>query len=196
MNKHQKRLFETIDLIMIPMFAIVIAITGMLSIPSVVPFTMQTMGIFLTLLVLGGFKGTISILIYILLGAFGLPVFSGFSSGIGALAGPTGGYIIGFLFIGFAYHLIEPKTSSRQNQQKNKQPFRRIAALLLGLFFCYAFGTLWFVKLHTGSISIKSIISAISVCVLPFVLPDLLKLWIAVALSSRIKKFFNISRQQ
>ncbi|HHW94853.1 MAG TPA: biotin transporter BioY [Mogibacterium sp.] len=193
MKKNQKKLFETIDLIMIPMFAIVIAISGMLSIPSVVPFTMQTMGIFLTLLVLGGFQGTISILIYILLGSFGLPVFSGFSSGIGVLAGPTGGYIVGFLLIGFVYHIIESRTP---DWQKNKQPFRQIAALLLGLFFCYTFGTLWFVKIYTGSITTEGIVSAISVCVLPFILPDLLKLWLAFVLSSRIKSLLNIAKKQ
>ncbi|NLY87292.1 MAG: biotin transporter BioY [Clostridiales bacterium] len=176
------------------MFAIIIAITGMISIPSVVPFTMQTAGIFLALLLLGGFRGTISVLIYILLGVLGLPVFSGFSSGIGILAGPTGGYIVGFILMGIVYKLIIPEI---QNKQKNKQLLRKqIIALLLGLIVCYTFGTLWFVKAYMGAFSIKSVISALSICVVPFIIPDLLKMWFAFVLSSRLNKFINISKHQ
>lgn len=193
-KQNKTRLFTSIDLVTIPMFAIIIAITGMISIPSVVPFTMQTAGIFLALLMLGGFRGTISVLIYILLGVFGLPVFSGFSSGIGTLAGPTGGYIVGFILIGIVYKLIIPEI---QNKQKTKQLLRKqIFALLLGLIVCYTFGALWFLKAYMGAFSIKSVISALSICVVPFIIPDLLKMWFAFVLSSRLNKFINISKHQ
>ncbi len=176
------------------MFAIVIAITGMLSIPATVPFTMQTMGVFLTLLVLGGFRGTFSIIIYILLGSLGLPVFAGFSSGVGVLAGPTGGYIVGFILMGLVYQLV--MSGTRDEQRKKQLLLRKFIAMLLGLFVCYLFGTLWFAKVYTGAFTFKGFYSALGVCVVPFIIPDLLKMWLAFAMSSRIKKLLNISRQQ
>ena len=83
--------------------AVLIAVCAWISIPIEIPFTMQTFGVFLALRLLKGKYGTLSILIYILLGAIGAPVFAGFSSGLGILLGPTGGYIIGFLFCGIIY---------------------------------------------------------------------------------------------
>lgn len=82
----------------IGLFAVVIAICSWISIPTVVPFTLQTFAVFLTVSVLGGKRGTLSVIIYVLLGAVGLPVFSGFKGGVGALLNTTGGYIIGFIF--------------------------------------------------------------------------------------------------
>ena len=82
----------------IGLFAVVIAICSWISIPTVVPFTLQTFAVFLAVAVLGGKRGTLSVIVYVLLGAVGLPVFSGFKGGIGVLLNTTGGYIIGFIF--------------------------------------------------------------------------------------------------
>ena len=78
--------------------AAIIAVCAWITVPGPVPFTMQTFGVFLALRLLGGKRGSISVALYILLGAAGLPVFSGFKAGIGVLIGPTGGYILGFIF--------------------------------------------------------------------------------------------------
>ena len=88
---------KTYDMVYIAVFAVVMAICSWISIPATVPFTLQTFGVFLAVGVLGGKRGTLSILVYILLGAVGVPVFAGFSGGIGSLFGNAGGYIIGFL---------------------------------------------------------------------------------------------------
>ena len=85
------------DMAYIALMAVVIALCSWISVPAAVPFTMQTFAVFCALLLLGGRRGTFAVALYILLGAFGLPVFSGFRGGIGALLGPTGGYIVGFL---------------------------------------------------------------------------------------------------
>ena len=94
------------SLCQIALFAAIIAVCSQIQIPLTVPFTMQTFAVFSALAILGGKNGTISILIYIALGAIGIPVFAGFSGGIGVLFGTTGGYILGFLFSGLLYWLI------------------------------------------------------------------------------------------
>ena len=83
---------KTYDMVYIAVFAVVMAICSWISIPATVPFTLQTFGVFLAVGVLGGKRGTLSILVYILLGAVGVPVFAGFSGGIGSLFGNAGGY--------------------------------------------------------------------------------------------------------
>ena len=103
MNKQ----FRVVDLAYMAVCAALIAICSWISIPAAVPFTMQTFAVFCVLGLLGGKRGTISILVYILLGAVGLPVFAGFSGGIGILFGTTGGYIIGFIFVGLIYWAAE-----------------------------------------------------------------------------------------
>ncbi len=101
-TQHQK----IVAMVQIALFAAIIAVCSWIQIPMTVPFTMQTFAVFCALTTLGGKGGTISILIYIVLGAVGVPVFAGFTGGIGILFGTTGGYIIGFLFTGLLYWLI------------------------------------------------------------------------------------------
>ena len=89
---------KTHDMVFIAVFAVLMAICSWISIPMAVPFTLQTFGVFIAVGILGGKNGTLAVLIYIILGAIGVPVFAGFQGGIGVLAGSTGGYIVGFLF--------------------------------------------------------------------------------------------------
>jgi len=155
--------------------SVIIAICAWLTVPAVVPFTMQTFGVFFALLFLGGKRGTASIALYIILGAVGLPVFSGFSCGTGYILGATGGYILGFLITGIIYIIFE---------KIGKSTKMAIFSLILGLLACYAFGTLWF-SIYKEDMSF---IPALSVCVVPFIIPDLLKLALAVILVKRLKK--------
>ena len=100
------KMFKVLDMVYIAIGAVLIVICSWINIPTAVPFTLQTFAVFFILMLLGGERGTISILIYILLGAIGVPVFAGFSGGIGILLGNTGGYILGFVFIGLIYTLF------------------------------------------------------------------------------------------
>ena len=93
-----REFIKTRDIAYIAFFAVVIAVCSWISIPTVVPFTLQTFAVFLTMGVLGGKRGTLAVLVYILMGTLGIPVFSGFTGGIGIIAGTTGGYIVGFIF--------------------------------------------------------------------------------------------------
>lgn len=155
--------------------SVIIAVCAWLTVPAAVPFTMQTFGVFFALLFLGGKKGTAAIALYLVLGAVGLPVFAGFSGGIGHIFGATGGYMLGFLITGIMYIIFE---------KIGKSAKIAVFSLILGLLACYAFGTLWFSIYKKG----MSIIPALSVCVVPFIIPDLLKLALAVILSQKIKK--------
>ena len=86
------------NMVLSALFAALLCICAWISLPlGALTFTLQTFAIFLALLTLGGKWGSVSILVYIFLGAMGLPVFSGFQGGLGALFGPTGGCIFGFM---------------------------------------------------------------------------------------------------
>ena len=155
------------------LFAAMLAVCAWICIPlGDTVFTLQTFGIFLCLLLLGGKWGSLSIAIYLLLGAVGLPVFSGFRGGISQLLGVTGGFLWGFLVMGLAYWLL-----SR---------FGRLPALILGLALCYGCSCLWFYAYSGGGLGL-----ILLRCVAPYLLPDALKLWLALSLSQRLSKVIN-----
>ena len=168
------------SLCQIALFAAIIAVCSQIQIPMTVPFTMQTFAVFSALAILGGKNGTISILIYIALGAVGIPVFARFSGGIGVLFGTTGGYIIGFLFTGLIYWLLTHFFGT-------KLPIM-IAALALGLIVCYAFGTAWFMLVYTRKVETIGLATALGWCVFPFILPDCVKLALAILIAKRLPK--------
>ena len=109
--------------------------------------------------------------------------FSGFKGGIGVLLGTTGGYIVGFIFMGLIYWLMESLLGEK--------PALRIAALVIGLVVCYAFGTAWFLFVYARTSGAIGLGTALSWCVFPFILPDLVKMALAVMLSERVKKYLH-----
>ena len=181
MTASQARL-RTRDMAYIALFAILIAVCAWISIPmTTISFTLQTFAIFAALLTLGGRRGTYAVTVYLLLGAVGFPVFSGFQGGLGALLGATGGYIIGFLGSALVYWLLTALV-------KDTLPVR-ITACLLGLIVCYAFGTAWFMAVYTtGPMDVGA---AVAMCVIPFLLPDLVKIGLAVTLAQRVRKYLK-----
>lgn len=168
-----------LDLVFISVFAAIICVSSFVTIPSTVPFTMQLFGVYCALACLGGRRGTLSIVVYILLGLIGLPVFSGFKGGAAVLFGTTGGYIIGFIAAGLIYWLITHFFGEKLPVQ--------VIAMLISLAVCYAFGTIWFVLLYSKNIEKIGIMSALSMCVFPFIVPDVLKIALAVAVSKFVK---------
>jgi len=175
---------KTTDIVYIGVFAVLIAICSWISIPAVVPFTLQTFGVFMAVQTLGGKRGTMAVIIYILLGAAGVPVFAGFSGGIGVLLGSTGGYIIGFVFSALVMWLIQ--------NTFGRKPLPSIISMLLGLLVCYAFGTVWFKVVYTRGGNEASLLTVLGWCVIPFIIPDLIKIGLAYLVSDRIKKAINI----
>lgn len=171
---------KTRDMIYIGLFAGLMAVCSWLSVPAAVPFTMQTFGVFLAAGVLGGKRGTWAILVYLLLGAVGIPVFQGFTGGPGILFGNTGGYLLGFIGTALTMWGIERLLGGKT--------WALVLAMLLGLAVCYAFGTVWFLAVYTQSVEAVSFATVLGWCVGPFVIPDLIKIGLALALCKRLKK--------
>jgi len=166
------------DMTYIAVFAALLAICAWICVPAQPPFTMQTLGVFLAIGLLGGRRATAAIAVYLLLGAFGLPVFSGFTGGLGILLGHTGGYLAGFLLCGLAAWAAEKLPLS---------PFKSfLVATVPGLMLCYAFGTAWYVTVY-GDLTLAGLTAALLQCVLPFLLPDALKLTLAALVCKRLE---------
>lgn len=159
------------------------AICSWLEIPAVVPFSLQTFGVFFTVEMLDGKLGALAVTVYILLGAAGLPVFSGFSGGIGVLLGPTGGYIAGFWAAAMIMWLIE--------RFMNGGTLRTAARMLLGQIACYAVGTAWFMRAYSAANGPVTPGAAVSWCVAPFIIPDIIKIALAAIVAGRIKRRVN-----
>ena len=165
---------KTISLVRCALAAALMAVCAWITVPGPVPFTLQTFAVFCALGLLGGFRGTASVLCYILLGAVGLPVFSGFRGGVGALLGSTGGYILGFLTSALVYWAVV---------RSSRDLWRQALGMVLGLLTCYLFGTLWFVEVYTRASGAMTFGTALSLCVIPFLLPDALKIALALLLT-------------
>lgn len=175
---------HTYHIVYTAIFAVLLMICSWISIPFVIPVTLQTFGVFLTILCLGGKQGTRAIMIYLLLGAVGIPAFSGFGAGFGYLLGNTGGYVLGFVFIGSTSWLFETMFG--------KNFLIQICSILLGLMICYTFGTFWFLFISMNFSGISSIMAVLSICVFPFIIPDLLKLAMACLICKRLKPVLNL----
>lgn len=174
---------KTIDLAYIGAFAALMTICSWISIPTIVPFTLQTLGVFLAISILGMYRGFLSVLVYILLGAVGFPVFSGFKGGFGILLNTTGGYILGFLLTALITGGILYKFGK-------KVPVM-VIAMLLGLIACYTLGTVWFLVVYTKSKGAISLMTTLSKCVFPFILPDCIKIAIAILIDKRVGKYIK-----
>lgn len=165
----------TKNMVLAALFAALTAVCAWITVPvSDIGITLQTFGVFLTLGLLGGKWGTVSILTYLLLGAAGLPVFSGFRGGFGVLLGVTGGYLWGFLLSGLAYWAV-----SRLG---------RLPAMIAGQLVCYLCGSLWF-SLYAGG----GFWAAAAYCVAPYLLFDAGKLWLAYSLSRRLSRHIQFA---
>ncbi len=175
---------RTKELAYIVMFSAIMAVCSWISIPGPVPFTLQTFAVFAACSMLGGRRGLVSIIVYILLGMVGVPVFAGFSGGIGILAGSTGGYIVGFVFIGLTMWLFEKLFGTKW--------WIKVIAMVLGLAICYAFGTMWFIKVYTQTKGAVSVKDALKWCVIPFIGIDLAKMALAVIIDMRVSKYMHL----
>lgn len=158
----------TRNMVLTALFAALIAVLAQIQLPiGPVPFNLAVFGVYLAGMLLQPLWAVTSIVVYIMLGLFGIPVFAGFQGGPAALFGKTGGYVIGYLFIAL-FTALAVKYSA--NLPKTAKICVNVAAMLGGLFACYAFGTVWFT--HISGIPISK---ALVFCVYPFILPDLAK---------------------
>ncbi len=169
---------KTQDLVLIAMMAAVTCVLGplSLSIPiSPVPISLTNLAVYFAVYVIGARRGTISYVIYMLIGLVGLPVFSGFTGGVGKLFGPTGGYLIGFVFMAIVCGIFIEKWPANK--------ILHFIGFILGTMVCYAFGTAWLaVQAHLGYGA------ALAAGVIPFIPGDLVKIILAMILGPVIQK--------
>ena len=171
--------FSTYELCATALGAALMAVCAWISIPAAVPFTLQTFAVFLVTGLLGLKCGTLSVVVYLLLGAVGLPGFAGFRGGLGSLMGVTGGYLIGFLFTALAVGLTI--------RFLGRSFPALVLAMVLGLVLCYAFGSAWFLILYTKTKGAMALGTVLSTCVVPFLLPDALKILLAALLTRQLQ---------
>lgn len=171
------------DIIYIALFTSLISVCAWMTVPFAVPFTMQTFGVFVTLALLGGKRGTVSIICYILLGVFGLPVFSGFNGGVSALFGATGGYIMGFIIASLLFWLLE--------RLLGKKTWVLAISAVLGLLACYIFGSAWYMLFYMSETGSVGFAAALVTCVLPYIIPDILKIMLSLLLKKRLGKYIK-----
>ena len=171
---------DTRRLVFCALFTALIAVFSQLQLPvGPVPVSLATLGVMLCGLLLGWRYGALAVGAYILLGAVGVPVFAGFQGGAGRLLGPTGGYIVGYLFYALLAGLNFPRLQERF--------WGRCVLLLLGTAVCYGLGTAWFVKT-----SGRTLAESLSLCVLPFLPGDAAKIALAAFLTPRLRKALKI----
>ena len=175
---------RTRDLALIALFTALTAVCAWISVPVPAPFvqfTMQTFAVFAALMTLGGRRGTYAVTAYLLLGAVGAPVFSNFRGGLGVLLGTTGGYILGFFFTALLYWGMTAKLGEALPV--------KLAAGVLGMATYYAFGTAWYLALYASTGSPVGLMTALGYCVFPFIIPDLIKLALALLLAQRVGRY-------
>ena len=173
MNETKKK--KTYHLVTAALMAALMCILGPLSVPiGPIPVSLTILVISFALYLLGAKWGTVSVLVYLLLGAIGLPVFSGFAGGLQKLAGPTGGYLIGFIFLAIVAGLFMEKSDYKIVWS--------VIGLVLGIAIAYLFGTAWFMFQTKSALSY-----ALSVCVLPFIPFDAIKIILATVLGKSVR---------
>lgn len=168
----KKTKFNTRSLLSIALFVSLISVCAWITVPLAIPCTLQTLAIFLACFCLKAKRTLATVAIYLILGFCGAPVFSGFSGGLGTLFTVQGGYLLGFLAIPLAQLVFE---------KNNKM---QIFSLILGMLVCYTLGTLWCFFISGNE---NGFFGLFAVCILPFIIPDAIKLFIAHFIYKRIK---------
>lgn len=164
------------------MMAALICVLAPVSLPLVseVPISLATLAVMLCGVLLGRNLGSLAVLIYIVLGAIGLPVFAGWTSGLGIVLGVTGGYIIGYLPLAWISGYINEKFGkSRKGAAKYAV---LVSGMILGNAVLYLLGTIWFMKAAGMNLT-----AALAVCVIPFIPGDLIKTAVVAVLAERLE---------
>ena len=177
----------TKDMAFIALSTTIIIVCSFITIPFYVPFTMQTFAFFVVLGLLGFKKTFLSTCLYLFLGIIGLPVFSGFRGGIGHLLGPTGGFLLGFL----PMVMVSGTLLYFFSKKHRFSVLRYVISMFSGLLVCYGFGTLWYLFLYTNSTESLSLTSVLSLCVFPFIFPDMIKIFLASYVVKYLKKHIS-----
>lgn len=167
---------NTINLTLCAFFAALLAVCSQIQIPlPMIPINLALFAVYLAATVLGSKRGTLAVLVFLILGIIGVPVFAGFKGGPAVLFGKTGGYLAGYLFTAFFTGFL--------CEQFGYQFWKLCLFMAIGLLTCYVFGTIWFMKLSGNPLALS-----LSYCVLPFLPGDAVKIGLAAALTKPVRE--------
>lgn len=171
----------TKKIVICSLFVALMSIFAQISIPlgfTPVPINLGPMIVLLCGAILGSKLGALSMLIYLMIGAIGAPVFANFSGSFGIIIGPTGGYIIGYIACAFIVGILIEKLSFTN--------FTIVISMILGMIACYTIGTIWFMI-----ITKTELVASITLCVLPFIPGEILKIIAATSLTKKLRPILN-----
>ena len=192
-NKSTRNRAFIYDLVLISVSAALITICSWISIPlGPVPFTLQTLGILAVMLTVGGRRGTIAILVYLALGAVGVPVFAGFKGGIMSFIGPTGGFLIGFVIAALVYWLLEKLFLKKFMTTTVRTWIFGFTGFLIFEIVMYVVGVIWFMTVYAAQTGPVGLMTVLGWCVIPFIIPDLVKMAVALIIGERASKLIKI----
>ncbi len=176
MEQNKKSKVNVREMALIAVMAAVTCVLGPLSIPiGVVPISFTNLAVYLAIYVLGCRRGTLSYIVYLLIGLVGVPVFSGFTGGVAKLFGPTGGYLIGFIFMALLCGWFIDKFEGKIVPS--------FVGMILGTIVCYVFGTAWLA--YQGSMTFYA---ALAAGVLPFIVGDVAKMAVAAIIGPQVRR--------
>ena len=191
-NKSTKNRAFIYNLVLISVSAALITICSWISIPlGPVPFTLQTLGILAVMLTVGGRRGTIAILVYLALGAVGVPVFAGFKGGIMSFVGPTGGFLIGFVIAALVYWLLEKLFLKKLMTTTVRTWIFGLLGFLVFEIVMYIVGVIWFMTVYAAQTGPVGLMTVLGWCVIPFIIPDLVKMAVALIIGERASKLIK-----
>ena len=189
-DKTQKN--KTYNIVLIAVSAALIAICSWISITiGPVPFTLQTMAIFAVLMTIGGARGSVAVIIYLLLGLVGVPVFAGFKGGPASFLGPTGGFLVGFAVASLVWLLLERLLRDKMSSSTVKRILYGVINAVICAVVMYTIGVIWFMVVYgrqTGPIGLGA---TLTMCVIPFIIPDIVKIAVAIVIGERAGKLIH-----
>ena len=178
------------DITIIAVSAALITVCSWISIPvGPVPVTLQTLAVLAVLLTIGGRRGTIAIAVFLALGAVGVPVFAGFKGGPAAFIGPTGGFLTGFIVSSLLFWLLEKLVFARLMTTPAKRIVFGIVNSIIFELVLYTVGVIWFMTVYAAQTGPVGLGTVLGWCVIPFIIPDLIKIVAASVIGSRASRF-------
>ena len=189
-DKTQKN--KTYNIVLIAVSAALIAICSWISITiGPVPFTLQTMAIFAVLMTIGGARGSVAVVIYLLLGLVGVPVFAGFKGGPASFLGPTGGFLVGFAVASLVWLLLERLLRDKMSSSAVKRILYGVINAVICEVVMYTIGVIWFMVVYGQQTGPVGLGATLTMCVVPFIIPDIVKIAVAIVIGERAGKLIH-----
>ncbi|MBR7186381.1 MAG: biotin transporter BioY [Clostridia bacterium] len=183
MNTENRRNAPARELAYVGLAVALITVCAWISIPiGTIAVTLQTFAVCFIGAFLGWKRGIAAVAIYVFMGLIGIPVFSQFKAGAAAIFGATGGYILGFFFL----VLVPALLKCIPVRNKWARTCMLCAGMVAGISVCYVFGTVWFMVVYECTF-----LHALSLCVVPYLIPDAVKLFLAAILAVRLERYIN-----